>query len=180
MCHRGINCAGCCVYHMLMHAVLCMVCLLQGPARPFPSRRVEPGSGHVLTGRVEREDLEDFAFDEQYNTFMSFKFAADPSRANTFVGNHANYMAAGQATVYTGAGVKQSPSAVGGGFGPPPRRKRKRGDRRRELQKMDLGSDECVVWHVVVWMGVPCLYLVLTAGSGFLGCAQHLGTRPGG
>ena len=89
---------------------------MQGPARPYPSRRVDPKTGHHLTGHVQREDVDDFSFDEQYHTFMSYKFAADPSRPGHFIGNQANFMAAGQGgTVYTATAPPPMPPMM-----PPP------------------------------------------------------------
>lgn len=48
----------------------------------------------MITGRVQREDVSDFTFDEQYHTFMRYNYAADPSKPNQFVGDKNAFMAA--------------------------------------------------------------------------------------
>jgi len=64
---------------------------LQGPVHPLEtvSRTIKVGLGSkdVPTGRVEEAAMNDVAFNEQFHTFHSFGYAADPTGSGDFVGN---------------------------------------------------------------------------------------------
>ncbi|KAG4397680.1 hypothetical protein GLYMA_10G192200v4 [Glycine max] len=59
---------------------------IQGPAHPFAKDGIAQGMRNHKLGFVEDASIEPFLFDEQYNTFHKFGYAADPA-ANNFVGD---------------------------------------------------------------------------------------------
>jgi len=53
-----------------------------GPLNPYYANGVTPGMRNTLGGSMERTNLADFHFEEQYQTFNTFGFAMDPSAAS--------------------------------------------------------------------------------------------------
>jgi len=59
---------------------------LAGPAHPFRSDGVARGQRNHATGHVETAYMDKFTFEEQYSTFMTHGYGAEPG-GNGFVGN---------------------------------------------------------------------------------------------
>ncbi|KAL8519041.1 hypothetical protein ACS0TY_010113 [Phlomoides rotata] len=57
-----------------------------GPSHPYAKDGLAQGLRNHKLGFVENANIESFAFDEQYNTFYKFGYAADPSQ-NSYVGD---------------------------------------------------------------------------------------------
>lgn len=75
---------------------------VQGPAA-LPPGLFRNGVNNTPTGHVERTNLNHFLFDQQYHTFHSYGFAADPTisaHPQSFVGNAERMQTKGAATVY--------------------------------------------------------------------------------
>ncbi|KAI3824894.1 hypothetical protein L1987_06367 [Smallanthus sonchifolius] len=52
---------------------------IQGPAHPYAKDGIAQGMRNHKLGFVENASIEPFVFDEQYNTFYKYGYAADPS-----------------------------------------------------------------------------------------------------
>lgn len=59
---------------------------IYGPAHPYAKDGLAQGLRNHKLGFVEDASIEPFVFDEQYNTFQSYGYAADPSASN-YVGD---------------------------------------------------------------------------------------------
>ncbi|GAB2280444.1 hypothetical protein Dimus_015076 [Dionaea muscipula] len=62
---------------------------IYGPAHPFAKDGIAQGMRNHKLGFVENAAIEPFVFDEQYNTFHKYGYAADPSASagNNYVGD---------------------------------------------------------------------------------------------
>lgn len=62
---------------------------IYGPAHPFAKDGIAQGMRNHKLGFVENAAIEPFVFDEQYNTFHKFGYAADPSASagNNYIGD---------------------------------------------------------------------------------------------
>ncbi|PSS28630.1 Pre-mRNA-processing factor like, partial [Actinidia chinensis var. chinensis] len=62
---------------------------IYGPAHPYAKDGLAQGMRNHKLGFVENAAIEPFVFDEQYNTFHKFGYAADPSASegNNYVGD---------------------------------------------------------------------------------------------
>ncbi|PIA62030.1 hypothetical protein AQUCO_00200193v1 [Aquilegia coerulea] len=62
---------------------------IYGPAHPYAKDGIAQGMRNHKLGFVENASIEPFLFDEQYNTFHKYGYAADPSGSlgNNFVGD---------------------------------------------------------------------------------------------
>nr|POF12089.1 pre-mrna-processing factor 17 [Quercus suber] len=60
-----------------------------GPAHPYAKDGIAQGMRNHKLGFVEDASIESFVFDEQYNTFHKYGYAADPSASagNNYVGD---------------------------------------------------------------------------------------------
>ncbi|KAF5754722.1 putative transcription factor WD40-like family [Helianthus annuus] len=57
---------------------------IQGPAHPYAKDGIAQGMRNHKLGFVENASIEPFVFDEQYNTFYKYGYAADPSASAGF------------------------------------------------------------------------------------------------
>uniref|UniRef100_A0A7N0VFP5 Pre-mRNA-processing factor 17 n=1 Tax=Kalanchoe fedtschenkoi TaxID=63787 RepID=A0A7N0VFP5_KALFE len=57
---------------------------IQGPAHPYAKDGIAQGMRNHKLGFVEDAAIESFVFDEQYNTFHKYGYAADPSASTGF------------------------------------------------------------------------------------------------
>jgi pre-mRNA-processing factor 17 len=69
-----------------------MLAPVEGPANPFKFNAVAPGAKQAGMGIIEDTVVEDFTFDEQYQTYQRSGFAMDLS-TNAVLGNVAEYLA---------------------------------------------------------------------------------------
>ncbi|EEF37026.1 pre-mRNA splicing factor prp17, putative [Ricinus communis] len=62
---------------------------IQGPAHPYAKDGIAQGMRNHKLGFVEDAAIDSFVFDEQYNTFHKYGYAADPSASegNNYVGD---------------------------------------------------------------------------------------------
>lgn len=88
-----------------------------GPSHPGLKDGTAAGLRNHRSGHVEAANMSDFAFDEQYNTFQSFGYAADPGGAGTVKNakGAAAEAAAGEQTVFVNAPKRQRTDKGGGG-----------------------------------------------------------------
>ncbi|XP_051150245.1 uncharacterized protein LOC127264768 [Andrographis paniculata] len=70
-----------------------------GPSHPYAKDGLAQGLRNHKLGFVENANIESFAFDEQYNTFYKFGYAADPSQ-NSYVGDVEGFKEKDGITVY--------------------------------------------------------------------------------
>lgn len=72
---------------------------IHGPAHPYAKDGVAQGMRNHKLGFVENAHIESFVFDEQYNTFYKYGYAADPSAAS-YVGDLEALQQSGGISVY--------------------------------------------------------------------------------
>ncbi|XP_027082504.1 uncharacterized protein [Coffea arabica] len=72
---------------------------IYGPAHPYAKDGIAQGLRNHKLGFVEDASIEPFVFDEQYNTFYKYGYAADPS-GNNFVGDLDKLQESGAVSVY--------------------------------------------------------------------------------
>ncbi|CAI9105830.1 OLC1v1004845C1 [Oldenlandia corymbosa var. corymbosa] len=103
---------------------------IYGPAHPYAKDGIAQGLRNHKLGFVEDAAIESFVFDEQYNTFHKFGYAADPS-ANNIVGDADALQENGGLSVYN---VRQNDH------------KRKRIEKKKEklekLGEIDVGEED--------------------------------------
>ena len=88
---------------------------IAGPANPNDRAGVAAGLRNHWSGHAEDAHLNSFVFDEQYHTFHSYGFAADPGGTGATVHASAGKAApASGSSVYTTAPAKRQKTATGG------------------------------------------------------------------
>jgi pre-mRNA-processing factor 17 len=80
---------------------------INGPAHPYAKDGIAQGMRNHKLGFVENAAIESFVFDEQYNTFYKYGYAADPSASegNNYVGDMDALKETGAISVYN---IRQS------------------------------------------------------------------------
>jgi pre-mRNA-processing factor 17 len=108
-----------------------------GPSHPYTKDGVAAGFKNHRSGYVEDAHLSDFHFDDQYNTFHSYGYAAAPQGA-TVVGDQESFEQRQGSTVFSGSQPKrrkteapQEPPAAAEGWIPSSRGSCRRGSRGR-------------------------------------------------
>ncbi|XP_073131979.1 uncharacterized protein [Henckelia pumila] len=99
-----------------------------GPAHPYAKDGLAQGLRNHKLGFVENASIEPFVFDEQYNTYYKFGYAADPSE-NRYVGDVVGFEKNDGITVYNIPQHEQ---------------KRRKLEKKKEMMEENEGNDEVV------------------------------------
>ncbi|XP_073036230.1 uncharacterized protein [Primulina eburnea] len=99
-----------------------------GPAHPYAKDGLAQGLRNHKLGFVENASIEPFVFDEQYNTYYKFGYAADPSE-NRYVGDVVGFEKNDGITVYNIPQHEQ---------------KKRKLEKKKETMEENQGNDEVV------------------------------------
>ncbi|PIN10089.1 mRNA splicing factor [Handroanthus impetiginosus] len=99
---------------------------IAGPAHPYAKDGLAQGLRNHKLGFVDNANIEPFMFDEQYNTFYKFGYAADPSQ-NSYVGDVEGFKRNDGISVYNIPQHEQ--------------KKRKLGKKKEMLEENEVGDD---------------------------------------